>query len=62
MFPSGLSISKGHIDLLSFDRLFFTVAIKEGTNKIIHIDYDNINSITLLIAFGDWEGGYIILL
>ncbi|KAG2366158.1 hypothetical protein BDR07DRAFT_1215322, partial [Suillus spraguei] len=46
---------------LDFGGVFFTVAIKEGTSEIIHIDWnDCINSITWLIALGDWEGGYIV--
>ncbi|KAG2045551.1 hypothetical protein BDR06DRAFT_900556, partial [Suillus hirtellus] len=47
---------------LDFSGAFFTLAVKEGTSEIIHIDWnDDLDSITWLIALGDWEGGYIVL-
>ncbi|KAG2029698.1 hypothetical protein BDR03DRAFT_813490, partial [Suillus americanus] len=43
---------------LDFFGAFFTFAIKEGTREIFHIDWnDELDSITWLIALGDWEGG-----
>ncbi|KAG1853094.1 hypothetical protein F4604DRAFT_1933366 [Suillus subluteus] len=47
---------------LDFFGAFFAFAIKEGTSEITHIDWsDDINSITWLIALGEWEGGYLVL-
>jgi hypothetical protein len=36
---------------------FFTVAVKEGSSDIIHIDYnDDLDGITWVIPLGDFEG------
>ena len=43
----------------AFDFLgaFFTIAIKEGSSEIVHIDWsDDPNSITWVWAVGDWVG------
>jgi hypothetical protein len=36
---------------------FFTIAVKEGSSDVLHIDWnDDPNSITWTIPLGDWEG------
>ncbi|KAJ6586618.1 hypothetical protein B0H10DRAFT_1687771, partial [Mycena sp. CBHHK59/15] len=42
---------------LDFGRLFFTVAIKEGSSERIHIDWnDDIHKYTLIFCAGDFTG------
>jgi hypothetical protein len=43
---------------LDFKGAFFTVAVKEGSSEVIHIDWnDSENSVTWVWAVGDWCGG-----
>lgn len=43
---------------LDFQGAFFTVAVKEGSSKIVDVDWgDGKNTITWVFAVGDWEGG-----
>jgi hypothetical protein len=43
---------------LDFKGAFFTIAIKEGSSEIIHIDVNDFkHSITWVILVGDWDGG-----
>lgn len=43
---------------LQFGGAFFTVAVKEGSSEIIHLDFnDDPNGISWVIPLGDWEGG-----
>ncbi|KAG1720981.1 uncharacterized protein EDB91DRAFT_1256737 [Suillus paluster] len=47
---------------LDFRGAFFCFAIKEGTSEVIHLDWnDDLDTITWLIALGEWEGGEITL-
>lgn len=44
---------------LDFDGAFFTVAIKEGSSEIFHLDWndDKHGGITWIIPLDVWEGG-----
>jgi hypothetical protein len=43
---------------LAFGGAFFTVAVKEGSSEVVHLDFnDDPNGITWIIPLGDWEGG-----
>lgn len=43
---------------LDFNGALFTIAVKDGSSKIIHVDRnDKKMSWTWIIAVGDWEGG-----
>ena len=43
---------------LQFGGAFFTVAIKEGSSEVIHLDFnDDPNGISWIVPLGDWEGG-----
>ncbi|KAG2045680.1 hypothetical protein BDR06DRAFT_965608 [Suillus hirtellus] len=47
---------------LDFNGAFFCLAIKDGTSEIIHVDWnDGLDTITWLIALGEWEGGTIVI-
>ena len=42
---------------LDFKGAFFTIAVKEGSSEIVHIDWnDGIKTMTWIFAVGDWEG------
>ena len=42
---------------LHFKGTFFTIAIKEGGSKILHINWsDGMKTITWVFAMGGWEG------
>ncbi|KAL0950537.1 hypothetical protein HGRIS_007345 [Hohenbuehelia grisea] len=44
---------------LDFEGAFFTVAVKQGSSKILHLDWndDKCGGITWVIPVGRWEGG-----
>jgi hypothetical protein len=43
---------------LSFGGAFFTVAVKEGSSELLHLDFnDDPNGISWIVPLGDWEGG-----
>ena len=43
---------------LQFGGAFFTVAAKEGSSEIIHLDFnDDPNGVSWVVPLGDWEGG-----
>lgn len=48
---------------LDFKGAFFCLAIKDGTSERIHVDWnDGLDTITWLIALGDWKGGMIVII
>ena len=43
---------------LDFGGLFFTIAVKEGSSEIFHIDWnDNMQKYAIIFCAGDYEGG-----
>jgi hypothetical protein len=43
---------------LDFGGVFFTVAVKEGSSEIIHLDFnDDKDNVSWIVPFGDWKGG-----
>jgi hypothetical protein len=43
---------------LQFGGAFFTVAVKEGSSEVVHLDFnDDPNNISWVVPLGDWEGG-----
>ena len=43
---------------LDFGGVFFTVAVKEGSSEIVHLDFnDHPDNIAWIVPLGDWEGG-----
>lgn len=49
-------------EALDFLGPFFTVAVKEGSSEIIHVDVNDDKAIrTYIFCVGDWEGGELVL-
>ncbi|KAJ7710308.1 hypothetical protein B0H14DRAFT_2646063 [Mycena olivaceomarginata] len=43
---------------LDFGGLFFTIAVKEGSSEVLHVDWnDNLHMYTIIFAVGDYTGG-----
>ena len=43
---------------LEFGVAFFTIAVKEGSSELIHLDFnDDKEGISWIVPLGDWEGG-----
>lgn len=42
---------------LDFDGTFFTVAVKEGSSEVVHIDFnDDCKNVAFVVPFGDFTG------
>ncbi|KAJ7331533.1 hypothetical protein DFH08DRAFT_649034, partial [Mycena albidolilacea] len=43
---------------LDFGGLFFTIAVKEGSSEVLHVDWnDNLHTYAIIFAVGDYTGG-----
>lgn len=43
---------------LDFQGVFFTVAVKEGSSELVHLDFnDHLDNIAWIVPLGAWEGG-----
>ncbi|KAJ7815265.1 hypothetical protein B0H14DRAFT_2304317, partial [Mycena olivaceomarginata] len=43
---------------LNFDGLFFTVAVKEGSSEVLHVDWNNnLHTYAIIFCVGDYTGG-----
>ncbi|KAJ7817680.1 hypothetical protein B0H14DRAFT_2373847, partial [Mycena olivaceomarginata] len=43
---------------LDFGGLFFTIAVKEGSSEVLHVDWnDNLHTYAIIFAIGDYTGG-----